>query len=472
MAGWVAAVACALLVMTLFESISQVRSIEVREGIEEFLSTPPGNGLGLTVAGAIEILRALMLFTGAVAAAATVLAIYVLQRHQAARIGFTIAAGTIMLMAPVSGGFLPVMIAFSAIMLWTRPARDWFAGSTSSQPSKNQRGVAMSEKSSEDRRPSEDGRGGQDNAPEWPRMPNSNSPSERPAPPPTEGFGTPAPPSQPQQGGYPGQSGYPGQGQPEQHGQGQPGYPAPPSPYAQGGSPSASWAPPAYGQYPQQAPSYSAYGHPDDPGRRPATVTIAAWLTWGAAGLTLFVYGIVVLLLLVAQDRLIDALEQQPGFQELNMARDQVLALLWLMSAVIIVWCLAAIVLAFFAYRRANWARITLVASAAMALLLSLAAFPLGLLHVLLTGAVIALLFLGGANAWYSHKDSGGGFPYYPSGPQQYGQSPYGQSPYGQPPYGGQQGQPPYGGQQGQQHGGQPGQPPREDEKDPPKNVW
>ncbi len=142
------------------------------------------------------------------------------------------------------------------------------------------------------------------------------------------------------------------------------------------------------------------------------------------------------------------------------MARDQVLALLWLMSAVIIVWCLAAMVLAFFAYRRANWARITLVVSAAMALLLSLAAFPLGILHVLLTGAVIALLFVGGANAWYSHKDGGGGFPYYPSGPQQYGQPPYGQPPSGPQQYG----QPPY--------GGQPGQPPREDEKDPPKNVW
>ena len=132
MAGWLAVVGSAFLLMTLFEMMSQVRSLEMRNGIEEFLAQPPGNGLGLTVDGTIDIMRALMFVAGAATAVALVLAIYVLQRNNPARVGFTIAAVPIALTAPISGGFLPVVIVLAASMLWTRPARDWFAGKSGS----------------------------------------------------------------------------------------------------------------------------------------------------------------------------------------------------------------------------------------------------------------------------------------------------------------------------------------------------
>lgn len=433
MAGWMAAVGSAFLLVSLFELMSNVQSIEIREAIEEFLATPLGAGMGLDVEGTTELLRGLALLTGAAAAAAMVLAIFVLQRNNAARLGFTIVAVPIALTAPLSGGFLALMIVFAATMLWTKPARDWFSGTTSTSAKKDQP-MSSQNDPPEGSRPSPPSAGGQD----WPRMPDSSA--DRPAPPPTQGFGSPTTPSYPEQ---PQGQGDPQGGQYPQQGLGYP--------------------PPAYAQQPAQY-AYPGYGQQQDPGKRPGTVVAAAWLTWVFAGLTGLAYVVIVLVLLVAKDPLLDALEREPDFQNLDVSTDTLIAALWVVSAVTIFWCLCAIVLAVFAYRRANWARITLVVSAGIAALLSLAAFPFGLLNMLAAGAVIALLFVGGANQWYSGKSTG--YPPYPPGPQGYGQQGY--DPQYSPPQGSQPGPPPqdvpppgYG-----QQGGQPG------EQDPPKNVW
>ncbi|HET6626716.1 MAG TPA: hypothetical protein VFG63_10020 [Nocardioidaceae bacterium] len=451
MAGWIAVIGSALLVVTLFDSMSQIRSIEMRESIQEFLSTSPGSGLGLDTGQVITILRVLTLFAGAAAAAATVLAVYVLQRNKGARLGFTIAAVAIMCTAPVTGSPFAVLVAFAAVMLWTQPARDWFAGRTSSQ---RDGGVAAS---SEHRPPGQDpfapnpGQYPPDEQPsgerppgeqpsepgsaEWPRMPDSSS--ERPLPPPTEGFGDPA--GSPQGGQHQGQ---------HQGPQGQ------------------SWPPPAYGQQPQHYagyPGYSGYpgyGQPVDPDKRPTTVTIAAWLTWISAALTLFAFGLVVVVMIAARDDFVRAMRSEPEFERLNVDTNDIIAAMWVVSAIIVIWCLSAIVLAVLAYRRQNWARITLVVSAGFAALFSLLAITslVSVITLLTAGATIALLFTGGANQWFSRKRPG--YPSYPS-------APYGNQ-YGGPQQSGQ-----YGGQQqgGQQYGG-PGDSGTGDRNDPPSNVW
>ena len=452
MAGWMAAVGSAFLILSLFELMSNVRSIEIREAIEEFLASPLGAGMGLDVDGTTELLRGLALLTGAAAAAAMVLAIFVLQRNNAARLGFTIVAVPIALTAPLSGGFLALMIVFAATMLWTKPARDWFSGTTSASATKD-RPMASQNDPPDAPRPSQPGAGGQD----WPRMPDSSA--DRPAPPPTQGFGSPTTPSYPEQ--PQGQGAPQGGQQPQQR----LGYP-----------------PPAYAQQPAQY-AYPGYGQQQDPGKRPGTVVAAAWLTWVFAGLTGLAFAVIVLVLLAAKDPLLDALEREPDFQNLDVSTDTLIAGMWVVSAVSIFWCICAVVIAVFAYRRANWARITLVVSAATAALLSIAAFPAGLLNMLAAGAVVALLFLGGANQWYSGNSAG--HPPYPPGPQGYGQQ-YGQQGYGQqgynPQYGAPQAPPPqdapppgYGQQGSPPQGYPPGPPPQGSqpgEQDPPKNVW
>jgi hypothetical protein len=104
MAGWTAAVASALTVLTLFDSVSRLHTVEYREGIEDLLATPPYDGLGVELAQVVEMMRGAMFVSAAVAAATVILAIYVLKRHNAARIGITVAAVLLVLTAPFGGG--------------------------------------------------------------------------------------------------------------------------------------------------------------------------------------------------------------------------------------------------------------------------------------------------------------------------------------------------------------------------------
>jgi hypothetical protein len=486
-AGWVAIVGSVLLVLTLFESLSRLRTVEMRDSVAEFLSTPPGNGLGVGVPQALEIMRTVMLFSGAAAAAAVVLAAFALQRHKGARIGLSVTAALIMLTAPASGAFLSAMVAVAAVMLWTKPARAWFAGRPSAQADRSMSAFTtprvrpgyqsslMSEGHNEPRHdspegprpePGPGGTSGDETAP-WPRMPEGSP--DRPMPPPTQGFGSPTPQGQ---GGLPGPYGQPapsGQGAPATppYPQGAPSYGEQP-PYPQGG-PSYGQQPPyaqaPYGQQPPYGQEYGGYqqpapygGHPQqygqpyygmrDPDQRPMTVTVASWITWLVSGLTVLGVLLVGFGIVVARDEIIRSVQQDPTFQASNLRADQLVAGLWVLLAIALFWAGAAMVLAWFAFRRANWARITLVVSAGITALAGVVTIPAGLFHTLAAGAVIVLLFVGGANEWYARRSGVAGYPgaFQPYGGQPGDWQSGGWQPYSGQPYGGQ----PFGGQPGQ----------------------
>ena len=96
--------------------------------LRQLVTEPPGNGLGVSAGWVLEVLHGMVLLNGALAAVTAVLAVYVIQRHHAARIGFSVAAALMLLTAPLSGGVMAMLVAFAATMLWGQPARDWFAG--------------------------------------------------------------------------------------------------------------------------------------------------------------------------------------------------------------------------------------------------------------------------------------------------------------------------------------------------------
>lgn len=357
-AGVLGVVGSVLLVLSLFDAVARVRSVEMRSAVEKFLAEPPGNGLGVSVGWVLEVLHGLVLLNGALAAVTAVLAVYVVQRHHGARIGFSVAAALLLLTAPLSGGVMAMLVAFAATMLWGQPARDWFAGREPAPAAASSRADG-------------DDAGGQ---PFWSRPDHAAAPSGWRRP------GSEAPVSDDVAGGD-----------------------APrPAAYPFGTRPDPSWAPPGVDQQPG-VPAW-AVGTAQDPGRRPGSVTTAAALTWVFSGLTTLVYLLVVVMLMAARQPLVDAIQADPQFESLPMSTDDLLAVLWVLSAVSIFWSVSAFALAVLVFRRVGWARIVLVVSAAAAMLVSLLAFPFGLLHGLAAATTFALLLGRKSAAWFTRR--------------------------------------------------------------------
>ena len=89
-----------------------------------------------------------------------------------------------------------------------------------------------------------------------------------------------------------------------------------------------------------------------DPDRRPGTVTAAAAVTVAAAGLAALCFGFMLTALLLSRDRVDEAVADDPDLQDLGF--DVVAAVevfQWVVIGMLL-WCVAAMVLALFAYQR------------------------------------------------------------------------------------------------------------------------
>lgn len=404
LAGWVAVSASIFLIIALFESVSGLQTLEVREGVEEFLAEPPGSGLGLDVSGALRVMRIAMLVAGACAAATAVLGVFVLRRDRTARVVLSVLAAVLFVTAPLAGGFLAMMVAVAAVLLWSRPANDWFAGRpprsdtaaaapASSKSSSKRKGAVMTENPPGS---------GQDPAP------------ERPAPyvPGAESGATPPPVDDLSSTGWSDQ--------------------APTEPW--GGAGEAQPSRPTQPTYPAQGQAekgYAPQGGPvwaGGPMERPGTVTAAAWITWVSSGLTALLMALLTTMFLAASDEILDQMRNEPGFADIErqldtmgVAPEQLVNGMWVFGLVGLLWSLAAFVLAIFAFRRRNWARIALVVSASVTALFSLVTIFSGIsvVPLLAAGATIVLLFVGGANDWYAGRTGGASsYPDRPHPPQ------------------------------------------------------
>ena len=128
MAGWMIMLGSGFVVVTGYEVISGLRSLESREAIEKFLAEPPGDGLGISVESALSIMHASALVAAGCATAAAVLGFHVLRRHRGARVALTVLAVPLFVAGVVTGGFMSSLVAVASLMLWLQPARDWFDG--------------------------------------------------------------------------------------------------------------------------------------------------------------------------------------------------------------------------------------------------------------------------------------------------------------------------------------------------------
>lgn len=366
-AGVMGVTGSVLVILSLFDTLASLRTVEVRESVESYLASPQGEDLGVSTAWFLDALHVTVLANGAFAATAAVLGVYVFQRHQGARIGFTIAAGLLVVGMWVVAGFLPsvlvgvtIVVAFAAALMWSPPARDWFAGRAPRQPEPL---VAP------------------------PPRPIRHDPP--PASPPSSSWAPPV---------------------------------APPGESAPGASPQPAPAAYPFGeQRPSTAtlpyPAPSALGAtPEQPvaARRPGAVAAALLMTWLCSGVVLFSFGVVLLMLLLAQDTLLSAVRRNPAVQDYGLTTADLLSALWVTVAIFLFWSLAGLVLATLAWRRVTFGWVLLVVSAVMTALVGFVTFPFGLLVGIPAALTAGLLLSGPARRWYLQRDQ---LP--PQGPEQ-----------------------------------------------------
>ena len=122
--------ASGMLVVSVFERLGDLRSIESRLAIEEFINQPPGSDLGLDLESVLDLLYVVSMVAAGLATAAAILGFHVLKRNRSARLALSVLAVPLFLCGLVTGGFLASVVAASVAMLWLSPARHWFAGTT------------------------------------------------------------------------------------------------------------------------------------------------------------------------------------------------------------------------------------------------------------------------------------------------------------------------------------------------------
>lgn len=128
MAAWMILAGSVIVVFMAFGQVSELRSLQTREAVEDYLSTPPGDSLGIGVQGALEAMRIMTMVAAACAAATAILGWQVLQRSKGARVALSVLALPLLVTGLVTGGLVSALVVAASVMLWFQPARDWFEG--------------------------------------------------------------------------------------------------------------------------------------------------------------------------------------------------------------------------------------------------------------------------------------------------------------------------------------------------------
>ena len=122
------------VVVSVGEQLAGLQSLETRERVTDFLSTPPGDGLGLDVAAALGMLRIVFMLLAGCATAAGVLGFHAMRGGTRARIGLSVLAVPIFLGGLATGGFLTSLVAAGTALMWVGPSALWFRGDPIPEP--------------------------------------------------------------------------------------------------------------------------------------------------------------------------------------------------------------------------------------------------------------------------------------------------------------------------------------------------
>lgn len=133
--GMQAVVGSAMGIVLLVSAAQQLNGSEMTDTLAEMVENEQVAALGLTVETARTLLRYAIMVMAVLSAASLVLGVYVLRRHRPARIALTVigcVVGAVGLLAGPIGWAATLYIGASIFMIWSRPAREWFADGVSS----------------------------------------------------------------------------------------------------------------------------------------------------------------------------------------------------------------------------------------------------------------------------------------------------------------------------------------------------
>ncbi len=125
-----------LALVMLISAAQQLNGEQMTNTLRDIVQQEQVSALNLTVESARDLLRYSIMVLSVLSAASLVLAIFVLRRHRAARIGLTVVGalvGVALLVAGPVGWIGTLYIAVSIFLLWTRPARVWFGDGVATQ---------------------------------------------------------------------------------------------------------------------------------------------------------------------------------------------------------------------------------------------------------------------------------------------------------------------------------------------------
>ena len=301
--------ASVVVVLSAWERVSTLGSLETQQAITEFLAEPRFAALGLDVGSTSQLLRISCLIAAASACATAILGWYVRKPDRAARLGLTIFAVPVFITGFPAGGLSGSFVAAGAAMLWLVPAKEWFATGQWTPPPAADKGGG--------RRSLLGDRGDRDTRP----GPGSTRSTDA-FPPPTSA----APPPAARPFGEP-------RTQPEPSSQ----------------APAALW------QQHHQAELH------DRPGAMIAAFVITVVTAGGLLTLSLLWLAVAGL----SPDFLRSVLEQRPDLFDEGLDLQEVRQTVVAYAAAFIVWCVVALTLAGFAMARRDWARRGLMVVAA-----------------------------------------------------------------------------------------------------------
>ncbi len=131
--GWSIVAGSVLTILFAFQRVAALGSIEAQEAAADFISSPPGDGLGLSVDDVQLAIKVMCLIAGGTAAATAILGWHVMAPSRSARVVLSVLAPILFAAGLTSGGLFSALVAAAVLMLWLQPARDWFNGKEPAQ---------------------------------------------------------------------------------------------------------------------------------------------------------------------------------------------------------------------------------------------------------------------------------------------------------------------------------------------------